>query len=310
MENMSAGSAPNGVPTNQAPKANLPESTKAPVNADTGTIVPNGETTGDVLKDAAKEAARRLKVKVDGQELEVDESELVKGYSKYKSADKKFQEAAKMRKQAEEFISMMKDPQKFFDAAEKLGHTPRELAEKYLAAQLEEEMLDPREKELRDTKRKLQEYEALQKKEQEEVERRRNDELKAKYAKDYTEQFTSALTETGIPATKHTVAEMAKYISRAAQMKFQMTALEAAQLVKEDIMEAHKRLIGDTDGETLIKLLGPEVANKVRKYDTSKIKDPNQLLKTPENQGEIKPRERGVPKKRMTPQQWRDYNRK
>lgn len=264
----------------------------------------------DLLKEAATEAARKYKVKVDGKEHEVDEVELLRGYSHQKAANKILQEGTAARKQAEEFVSMMRDPQKFYDTAKKLGHDPRKLAEEYLAKQLEAELMDPRDRELAETKIKLKQMEDLDRAEKEKIEAQRNEVLKQKYAKDYSDQFVSALQETGLPPTKSMVADMAKYVSRAAKIGFKMTAVEAAQLVREDIQMAHQRLIGDADGDVLMKLLGDEVANKIRKYDTQRVRNPEQNLKTPTEQGEaraMRPKSGG---KRMTAQDWRNYNRK
>ncbi len=263
--------------------------------------------SADMVKEAAAEAKRKLKI----DDQEIDEDEVIKTFKERKghqqAANKILQEGKLARKQAEEVISMLKDPQKFWEIAKKLGHDPRTLSEKQLVSVIEEEMLDPREKELRDAKHKLKEFEDLDKKQKEAVEENRRNVLKDKFAKDYTEQFTKALSETQIPATKGTVAEMAKYIARSAAIGFKMTALEAAQLVREDMLSAQKRLIGDTDGETLIKLLGEDVANKIRKWDTSRLKNPQAPRVAAQDQPET--RERRVPHKRMTSSEWRKFNR-
>lgn len=266
----------------------------------------------DPIKEAAKEAteARKYKVKVDGQELEVDESELLRGYSHQKAANKILQQGAAARKQAEEFIAMMKDPEKFWEVAKKIGHDPRKQAEEYLARQLEDELLDPRDRELKEAKMRLKQMEEMDRAQKEAMEAKRNEVLKQKYAKDYSDQFVTALQETGLPPTKPMVAEMAKYVSRAAKIGFKMTPNEAAQLVQEDIRIAHQRLVGDADGETLIRLLGDQVANKVRKYDTQRLKNPEQDLRTPSDQQDLRNRARPTSGKRMSPKEWREYNRK
>lgn len=263
----------------------------------------------DPIKQAVEEAKRKLKV--DNQEI--DEDEVISTYKARKehqrAANAELQRGLAARKQAEEFVSMMRDPQKFYETAKKLGHDPRQLAEEYLASQLEDELMDPRDKELKNAKAKLKQIEDLERQQKDAVERQRNEVLKAKFAKDYSDQFVAALQDSGLPPTKPMVAEMAKYISRSAELGFKMTAQEASQLVKEDVAEAHRRLIGDSDGETLLKLLGDEVANKIRKYDTSKLKNPEAALRTPLDQPE--PRKRNKDDgKRMSPREWREFNRK
>lgn len=282
------------------------DSGKPPAAATT----PKGDpVTGDTIKEAI-EQAKKYKVKVDGQDLEVEEAELLRGYSHQRAANKQLQEGKAAKAQAEDFVKMMRDPEKFFEVAAKLGHDPRLLAEKFVASQLEEEYMDPRDKELRDTKKKLKAFDDMEAAQKAAVEHERNETLKQKYAADYTKQFTEALQDSGLPATKPMVAEMAKYIARAAGIGFQMTAKEASQLVKEDVLTAHRRLIGDSDGEMLIKLLGEDTANKVRKWDTSRLKSPEQNLKTPSEQQPGRERSKRTDGKRMSPSEWRDFNRK
>ena len=228
---------------------------------------------------------KRYKVKVDGQELEVDESELLRGYSHQRAANKKLQEGVALRKQAEQLIELMKDPSKLWEITEKLGHDPRALAEQLLAQKIEDELLDPKEKEFRDAQRKLKAYEEIERKQKEMQEQKIVEEMKAKYQQEYTQAFVSALQQEQLPATKNTIAEMAKYISRSAKLGYELTAVEAAKLVKEDIVTAQRNLIGNADGETLIKLLGEDLANKVREYDVKRIKSPDNFLKTPKEQG-------------------------
>lgn len=269
------------------------------------------ETTS-LIKEAAQEAKRKLKI--DNEEI--DEEEVFKVYKARKehqrAANKELHEGKNARKQAEEFISMMKDKNKLFDVITKLGHDPRQLTEEYLASQLQDEMMDPREKELRDARNKLKSFEDMERKQKEEVARAHHEQMKAKYAEDYNKQFVAALSETGLPPTKPMVAEMAKYIARSAKMGYEMTPLEASQLVLEDVQASHRRLIGDSDGDILMKLLGDDVANKIRKYDIGKIKTPQQVLKNvskDEQPDEYHEREKSG-NKRMTAKEWREFNRK
>ncbi len=281
---------------------------KAPPKADPYRTDSKPAATTDIVKEAAIEAKRKLKIDND----EIDEDEVIKIYKErkghQKAANEKLQEGLRARQQAEEFVQMMRDPDKAFEVLGKMGHDARALAEKYLVAKLEDEMLDPRDRELKDAKMKLKAIEDMEKQQKTQVEQERISVLKEKFAQDYTTQFTEALKQTSIPATKGTVAEMAKYIARSAEIGFKMTALEAAQLVKEDMVQAQQRLIGDTDGEMLIKLLGEDVANKIRKWDTSRLRTTETPAAPQINTTERK--DRRPPNKRMSPKEWREYNRR
>lgn len=266
----------------------------------------------DAISEAAAEAKRKFKI--DNEE--VDEDEVLKVYKSRKDhqreANKRFQEGQAARKQAEEFVLMMRDPAKLQDAMLKLGYTKaqiRQMSEKVIASELEEEVMDPRDKELKQAKAKLKEIEDLEKRQQAEVEARRHKELKAKYEREYNDQFVEALKESQLPPTKGMVAEMAKYISRSAKIGFKMTPSEAAQLVKEDVQRAQMSLIGTADGETLLKLLGDEVAAKLLQARGKQVKQPEQVLKTPTEQGEPSQRVKNSGK-RMSSREWREFNRK
>jgi hypothetical protein len=287
------------------PSVERTQTTVAQPIVDAKTPQVNTPQSGDV-KDAAAEVMRKHKVKVDGAELEVDEDELKRGYSHQKAASKLMQEAQRSRKQAETFISMMKDKGKLFEAIQQLGHDPRKLAEEYLAAQLEEEVMDPKDRELKTLRSKLEREEQTKAEAEKERLGKINAALTAKYAKEYETQFIEALKTTQLPPTKETVAQIAGYIKRAAEIKIKMTPEEAALLVKDDLQRSVTSVISQTDGDTLIKLLGEETANKIRKWDTSRAKDPNQGLK---NTDHANPKREKREVKRMSHAEWREYNR-
>lgn len=228
------------------------------------------------LTEQQQEQIRRYKVKVNNEELEVDEDELVRGYQTRKAADEKFREAAMARKQAEEFISLLKNEEEVFNVLAKLGYDPKDLSEKYLVKQLEEELLSPEEKELRDYKRKLAQYEAEKKAEQERIEQEQRLELINKFTNDYQTQIIDALETSGLPKTQHTVKRMSYYMHQALQRGYDLTAKDVVHLVREDYIQEQKALFGNLDGEKLVELLGKETADKIRKHGISKIKKVSQ----------------------------------
>lgn len=302
----------------ESQKGKAPAKPATPPRGDDGRFMASSgqkqeSNTPNPIKEAAEqaiEAVKKYKVKVDGAEVEVDETELLRGYTHAKAANKAFQEGSRARKQAEEFINMMKDPAKFFEVAAKMGHDPRSLAEKHLAEQLKRELMDPRERELMEAKQKLSAYEEAKQRHEAELRRQYHEQAKAKFAKEYNDKFVAALKESGLPPSKPMVAEMAKYISQTAKIGLEITPAEAAQMVLDDVRRAQLRLIGDADGETLLKLLGDDVANKIRQVDVSRLKNPQQVLRSPgrEEQGEIE-RNRQT-NKRMSPKEWAEFKRR
>ena len=259
-------------------------------------------------KEAAQEAMRRHRLKVDGEEIEVDDEELKRGYGLQKVSTKRMQEGMAAKKQAEEFIKMMKDKGKLFEAIKNLGHDPRTLAEEYLANEIKLEMMDPRDRENMELKRQLQQIKEMDEMQKKAVEEKRVQVLKEKFTKEYEAQFVEALKASSLPPTKETVQEMAKYIARSAKLGYKLSADEAAKLVKEDIEERHRKLYGESDAETLARLLGPDGLQKLREFELKKLKNPEAELVTPKEQPESLPKKRDG--WRMSPREWREFNRK
>lgn len=103
-------------------------------------------------------ATKYVKVKVDGEELSVPLNEALQGYSRESAATKRFQEAAEIRRQADEALRLQRalaaDPgftvqflarQAGMSVEDFLGLTP---AQQQAATQAEEEYLDPLERQL------------------------------------------------------------------------------------------------------------------------------------------------------------------
>ncbi len=268
---------------------------------------PEEQSNAESIAEAAAVAKRKLKI----DDEEIDEDEVIKTYRERKghqrAANKELQEGKAARKQAEQLVSMLKDEGKLFEALQKIGHNPRNLAEKYLAAQIQEELLDPKERELRDARTKLERYEAEERAKLEQVEQQRLAEMKTKYAKQFESEFVEALKESKLPPSKHMVAEMARYIARGAKIGFKMSPAEAAQLVKEDLKQSQLAILGESDGETLLRLLGDDAAAKILQARGAKVRSPESNLRTPEAQSE--PRERHAASGRMSAKEWRNYNR-
>lgn len=250
----------------------------------------------------------KFKVKVDGQELEVDEKELLRGYSHQKAANKILQEGKAAHKQATEFIEMMKDPQQALKVLNKLGHDPRALAEKYLIEQLEDEMMDPRDKALREAQNRLKSIDESERLQKQAIQKAHHDEMVKKHMENYEQSFIQTLQKAEVPANKYTVGEMAKYIGRAAKIGFEMTTDEAAQLVKQDIKQAQLSLIGNADGETLLKLFGDDVANKMLQ---ARGKKPiNFENNSSQSKGTINVKDKSKSTKPMTTVEWKRFQRK
>lgn len=242
-----------------------------PVGAESLESSESSDQDSGESQETKAEAKRKLKIKIDGEFVEVDEDEVVRDYGKGKAADKKFQEAAALRKEAISFIEALKRDPVSVLTNPKLGINLREIAETHLLQILEDEMMDPKDKEIRDLKR---DKEKRDKDEQARKERQEAEELEAytqKAREEYERSFQECLASSGLPKTPHTVKRLAYYMSKGLERGLNLQPSDVVHKVKAEYLEEQKSLFSDLDGENLLQLLGDDLAKKIRKYDTSRV---------------------------------------
>ena len=196
------------------------------------------------------------KLKADGEEFEFDasnEEAIKQEIMKARGANKRFEEAAKarkeadaQRKEAEEAFAMLKDPAQL----KKLLADPRisvdfkKLAEEFVWEQIQEQSLTPEQRKQKELERELakykeQEQETLTKKEAAEAAQ-----LQAHYESDYEQRIISALESGGIPKTRGAVRRMAHYLELAVQNGVDVTAQDLVSRVRQDLLDEHREMYG------------------------------------------------------------------
>lgn len=251
---------------------------------------------------------KKFKLKVDGQELEEeidlnDEDTLKRHLQMSKAAQKRMSEAAQIRRQAEEMIGMFKgDLKSVLKQSDKFGKSPEQIRkemEEYFAEVIEEEMLSPDQKKVREADKIIREHEEKTKREAQEKEAEVRTKLEQQYAQDYDRKITEALATSGLPKTPKTVKRMSALMYQNLNLGLDLDPKDLVQIVREDYLSEIKELFGSTDGDTLLKLLGDDVANKIRKSDLARLKAP----RSPQTPPPPPPKE-DQPRKRMTTDEW------
>lgn len=243
-EGMNAGAS--------APMSSSSEGTQGTEAADASGSeprLPGGSDPVDVPgEEAAKPQPRKLKAKVDGEEVEVDEETLLRDFQKYKAGDKRLQEAAEIRRQLQEEVTawrknprqalerlgvnplqfaqevltsdpaakamFAKDPASVLKA---LGVDPRQWAASHYAEAIKEELMTPEERAARDRET---EFERI-KRENEEFRRERdeakrsqvearNEEVRSQAQGDVQKQVVEAIKASGATPTPRLVYQVAR----------------------------------------------------------------------------------------------------
>lgn len=261
-------STPQTAPQTEAPKT-APLENGAPQTASEQAAV-----------NQSKEALKKWKIKVDKQEIELDEPELIRRAQMSTAAEKRFQEGATARKQAEQLWEMLKtDFTKVIDDP-RLGLDPkakREALERYYKQNyIDPEIMTPEQRriaELENERKTWQqkEQERLQKEEQE-----KSQQIERYHAEQYQKMFIDALSKGGLPnegpAGAACVRRMADLMAKNVAMGLDLTPDHLAQLVREDYVGEHKSLYSNLEGDALLSLMGEEVVNKIRKADLARLK--------------------------------------
>lgn len=284
--------------TPQAPTPSAPSNG----SGNTASAQPTKPTAGaPTPAPTPAQTQRMLKVKLDGKEIDVPESEVLAGYQQGKVANQRFQEAAALKKQADEILAFGKANPKEFLA--KMGMNVRQWAEEYLIKELEVEAMSPEQKKARENEDELRKYKENEKKDAERKKQAEIDGLTNQKRQEFDVMFTQALTESGLPKTPFTVKRMAELQLINIKKKLELNAQQLAKLVKEDYAAEHKSLFGALDGDQLIEALGPELVKKLSKAQIAKLKSKGtQTI----NSGGGRPLKQAGDKN-MT---WREYQRR
>ena len=259
----------------------------------------------NAIRETAERMLKKYKVKVDGEDLDVSEDELLSNYQLRKASDKRFQEGMQARKQAEEFIRLLKtDPTKVLSHPS-VGLDAKKWAEEYLINEMQREMMTPEQRQMEEYKSKLAKYEEqeqMTKKQQEEAQQAQ---IRQKYTDDYNKQIVGALDSSGLPKTEFTVQRMIHYMAKALENNYEVGANDVVDLVRRDYINDTKSLYSGLDADALIQILGDDVASKIRKADLNKIRNP-QRGKVPSNAGIDTNPSTGGKSEKLSKDEWRE----
>lgn len=256
--------------------------------------------------EAIIDEPEKYTIKIDGEEVEVDLDELKKGYGSTKSAQNKFSEAAVARKQAEEFVRLLKSDPMALMAHPDLGLNPREIAENYLRKELDFEDLSPEQQELQIAKQRLAEIEEERKAAEELADQEEMTAMEQKYHQEFTVQINDALTKAELPITDNSIKRMAGYMQEVLLSEdpavSALTNEDIVEFVREDLIKDFKSMFAGSSAETLTGILGSDLAKTLREDDIAKLISTGSVKK-PVAVKSSKPEKAKI----MGTQEWNDY---
>lgn len=258
-----------------------------------------GEDTGEDLVETPAEAKKKLeaavkkayKLKVGGKDVEVDEAELLKRAQMGYSADEKWQEAAKMRKQMDGFIQLLqRDPAK---ALEQMGYDVDKMAEQRIQQRIAEMQKSPEQIEREKLQRELQDMKDRDKAREDEYRTKETQRIQDQYAVELENDISSALDNNsyGFPKTPYVVKRIADTMILAVQQGIatknqrlmNITAKDVLPIVEAEIKQELHDMYSASPDEVFESLIGKDRLNKYRK---GKIK---KTATKPASSSQVKP---------------------
>lgn len=219
---------------------------------------------------AEKNVIQKIKI----GDTEYDESTLKSMIEKSSGAEKKFLEAAKMRKEAMRFFKLAKENPKEFLA--KTGLDPKKFAYDEVAQDIKNKLRDPKEVALEEAEKRIKEYEAKEAEQKRlTAEARLEQESKALEQKFHSEMIEALEAYPELPKNGFTVAKLAEAIETVrSKTGILLTAKEVAPKVVSDMRRQVEGVVKGLSAEQLVSLIGKESVDAILKHSLLKVKDP------------------------------------
>lgn len=246
--------------------------------AGTGEAKPaDGAVAGNPDAKPAAEAVKErvFKLKIDGKEEEWTESKVLAYAQKSAGADKRFEEAAKWRKDKAAFEEALeKNTEKALQG--KLGDERFEkVAVEFLQKKLKQKMMTPEQRRISELEDKLKEHEETKAASEEAKAKIAYEAEVARHTQRWDKEIPEALDSVGLTKSPYTISRMADLILKARQNKLDVSTRAIADMVKDEIRGHIKDLGKDLSDEKVIDVFGDELGDKFSRQRIAKLSGGN-----------------------------------
>ncbi len=216
------------------------------------------------------------KLKIEDQELELDYDDLLMEASKGKGADKKFQAAAQMRKQVEDFVKGIEDGSQL-DRLLKV--MPKEKAVKWaeqlLLEKLKYDELSPEQKRVLQLEQEKDEYARKAKEYEDKEEQQHRQIAQAEAVQQIDAEIGDALRSLGKQATPRLVARIAEQMLASMSSDAErIPASKAMQRVLGEFQQELSEYLNEMSVEDARKVLPKKILDGLRKADIEAVTSP------------------------------------
>ena len=215
------------------------------------------------------------KLKINGKEREISYDEMKRLASMSAASDERFKSAKQMSDEAKQLKSAFESGN-IVEALGKLGKSPKEIRtmlEDHLLDFLEQDSLDPKEKELRDLKKFKEQAE----KEQADLRKRSDDEKMSKEVErqrlSLENELVGAIKDSNLPKNTMVFQKVAREMESALINGYEMKASEAVKIVEQELIEEYSALLPHLGAERLKKALGKDMLKLLQEEQVRAVKE-------------------------------------
>lgn len=223
----------------------------------------------------SSEHVEKFLVNIDGQQVEVSKDELLNGYQRAQSANERFKEAARAKKEAEEIRKMVEEGG--FEEALKLSKDPvafRDKVESWLWAQLQRDQMDPKDREIEELRIKAKEADDIKARQKEAEEKQIFEQQREQAQEKYLKEFNSAFSAQGITPEPRDIQQVAAIMHEALLSNYEMPVADAIEVYMDRKNTEVESFLSKADIAKLEQLIGKDKMKQIRKNDLQKLKNP------------------------------------
>lgn len=231
-------------------------------------------------KETKAEAAAKKKyaLKVNNQMREVeldinDDSQVQKYLQKALAADQKFEEAATVRKQAEQLLQVIKTNPLAILTHPDIGVDVKALAQQVLNDELEDMKKSPEQKRIEELEKALKSKEDREKQLEEEKRQAEMARIQEEAYQQLDDQISTALAKTELPKSAYVVKRITDAMIDAVNMGYaDVTVEQIMPFVEQQMVEEFQKMFDEAPEQTATKLMEKFVGKKnMTKYRATKV---------------------------------------
>ena len=228
-------------------------------------------------QSSAPPEPKKYKVKIDQEELEVDEGELVRGYQRANSANRRFEEAARLYKEAQPYLTAKQKGDLNTLLSDLPDEKKRQWAENYLGEWLQLQQMDPIQRENLDYKKKLEQYEKEKADKEAEAKTTKERQARAQVAQkvraDLDVEIAEAVKSSGIKPTPRLIARIADEMLSTHQARGEtLPASEAFKRADKTLRDDVQLVLHEMPIDKMIGYLGEDTIKKILKHQTEQVR--------------------------------------